>query len=206
MLSIRTPCITSSEDESRFMPTWLSHRICNNILNMWMQMEKCTLIAEKQPFKGWKITSLTLSCIYKVERQLCHHKRSIGNEVDTESGVITAKDRFKAIVITLKKLEIKDIDNDVDEWMINENLAFTYLFGVAIDYMPLATSTDVDGFSNFEVLTPIHIPIRSSMVPISDIDNADGIVFKVPARQADQNPIIFVRVWSRVAPSDDSET
>jgi len=46
--------------------------------------------------------------------------------------------------MTINKLDVNNLTNDVGEWYMNEELDLTYFFMLASDFMPSDTSTDVD--------------------------------------------------------------
>lgn len=117
--------------------------------------------------------------------------------------MVTIKDEFETIVISLKSLEIKDTTDDTGKWMI-KNLDFSYLSSVVTDSIPSATNTVQIVFLTlkFKQLWHAHKVIDNARL---NIDNADRVVFKVPARRVDRKSIIFGRVQRYAALSNDSE-
>jgi len=101
--------------------------------------------------------------------------------------------------MTINKLNVNNLTNDVGEWYMNEELDLTYFFMLASDFMPSDTSTDVDDdpWSTIDALTSLHVLVRSSLIAYQGVSDVQGSLFMVPARRKGQRPILFGRVESK---------
>jgi len=89
------------------------------------------------------------------------------------------------LVTSINKLDVNNTANDVGEWYINEELDLAYFSVFASDFVPSDTSTDVGDkpWSVIDVLTSLHVPVRSSLMIYQGVSGAQESLFKVPARR-----------------------
>jgi len=86
--------------------------------------------------------------------------------------------------MSIDKLNFNNTVNVVGEWFINNNLDLAYLFALASDSIPSDTSIDVDSnpWSAINFLTPLHTPVRSSLMVHEKTSDAQGAFFEVLAK------------------------
>jgi len=110
-------------------------------------------------------------------------------------------------VTSINKLDINNTANNVGEWHINEELDLAYLSVFASDSVPSDTSTDVsnDPRSVINILTSLHVPVRSSLTAYQGVNEAQESLFKVPARRKGQKSILFRRIESELMTPEDSK-
>ena len=103
---------------------------------------------------------------------------------------------------------VNNAANDVGEWYINEELDLTYLSVFASVSVPSNISTDVgdDPWSAIDALKSLHVPVRSSLTVYQGINEAQGSLFKVPARRKGQKSILFRRVEFESMTCEDSKS
>jgi len=92
---------------------------------------------------------------------------------------------LNSLVTSTNNIDVNNTTNDVGEWYINEELNLAYLSVFASDSVPLDTSTDVgdDPWLAIDVLTSLHVPVRSSLMAYQGISDAQKYLFKVSARR-----------------------
>jgi len=108
---------------------------------------------------------------------------------------------------SIDKLDFNNTANDVGEWYINENLDLAYLSALASNFVPSDTSTGVDSDPLFtiDVLTSLHVAVRSSFMVHEKTNDAQGAFFEVPAKHKDQKSILFGRFESEPMTHEISE-
>jgi len=132
-----------------------------------------------------------------------------GNEADVE---LEAKEEclweLNPLVMSINKFDVNNTANDVGEWYINKELDLAYLSMFASDSLLSDTSTDVGDFpwSAIDAFTSLHVPVRSSLTAYQGINEAQGSLFKVPARRKGQRPILYGRIESELMPREDSKS
>jgi len=90
--------------------------------------------------------------------------------------------------MSINKLDVNKIANDVGEWYINEELDLVYLSLFVSDSVLSDTSTDVgdDPWSAIDALTSFHVLVRSSLMVYQGVNEAQGSLVKIPARRKGQ--------------------
>jgi len=170
-----------------------------------------TLIAKRHPFKmveNYFADSLLYQDSLETNENPQPEELDSGNEADVVSE---AEEEclwgLNPLVTSINKLDDNNTANDVGEWYINEELDLAYFFLFTFDSVPLDTSTDVgdDPWSAIAALTLLHVPMRSSLTAYQSVSDAQGSLFKVPARRNGQRPILFGRVESESITCEDSE-
>ena len=108
----------------------------------------------------------------------------------------------------VNKLDANNTINDVGEWYINKELDLIYFSVFASDPVPSDTSTDVDDdpWSAIDAMTPLHVPVRSSLTVYQGVSDAQETFFEVPAGRKDQKLILFRRVEFKPTTCEDSES
>ena len=78
------------------------------------------------------------------------------------------------LVTSINKLDVNNTADDVGEWYINEELNLAYFSVFASDSVPSDTSTEVDNdpWSVMDVLTSLHVPMKSSLKTYQDVGDA----------------------------------
>jgi len=81
---------------------------------------------------------------------------------------------LNSLVTSINKLDVNNTADNVGEWYINEELNLAYFYVFASDSVPSDTSTEVDNdpWSAMDVLTSLHVPMRSSLKMYQDVGDA----------------------------------
>jgi len=132
-----------------------------------------------------------------------------GNEADVEPEA--EKEclwELNPLVTNINKLDVNNTVNDVGEWYINKELDLAYLSAFASDSVSSDISTNVgdDPWSAIDALILLQVPVRSSLTVYHDVSDAQGSLFKVPARRKGPRLILFGRVESKSITREDSES
>lgn len=130
------------------------------------------------------------------------------NEVDSKSKPLEEENEEYEInsLIDFNKINVIDIADEADEWVIDENIKFSYVPAVSSDSIPSCTSTEIDSLPALEMLTTFYLSIRSSLLFWSKITGEQGVVFEVPSQQPDKKPIEFGRVMTKSDKNQNSES
>jgi len=147
-----------------------------------------TLIAKRHPFKGVE-NYFTDSLLYQDSLETGDNPQleesDSGNEADIEPE---AEKKYlwelNPLVTSINKHDVNNTANDVGEWYINEELDLAYFSVFASDSVPSDTSTGVgdNPWSIIDVLTSLHVPVRSSLTGYQGVSDAQESLFKVPTR------------------------
>jgi len=75
--------------------------------------------------------------------------------------------------MSINKLDVNNIANDVGEWYNNEELDLAYFSVFASNSVPSDTSTDVgnDPWSAIDTLTLLQVPVRSSLTAYQGVSD-----------------------------------
>ena len=92
--------------------------------------------------------------------------------------------------------------------VFNEEFDLAYFSVFDSDFVLSDTSIDIgdDPWSAIVALTSLHVLKRSSLTAYQGVNEAQGSLFKVPARRKSQKSILFGRIESESMTREDSES
>ena len=147
------------------------------------------LIAKRHPFKGVE-NNFTGLLLYQDSLEADENPQPEKPDSSNEANIEPEAEEeclweLNPLVTSVNKLDVNNTASDVGESYINKKLDLAYFSLLASDFVPSDTSTDIDDdpWSAIDALTSLHVPVRSSLTVYQGVNEAQGSLFKVPARR-----------------------
>lgn len=134
------------------------------------QEEVRTLSTNKQPFKRVEMY-FTYTMLYEdafeATNDMTKESEDNRNEANSEPELVEDEDdeyEINPFTENFSKFNVINTADETSEWVINENIKFSFAPAVASDSMSSCTGTEVDSLSELEILVKFNLPIRPSLV------------------------------------------